>query len=160
MKTNNKFTLLFFFLIICSLNLSAQYGYGSGRGYGRGGYGRNRSTIPQAEMPDKKPEPKTAEEIVEGQMPKITEAIDLNPFEAAVVSSILTASIRKRLELQILELDGAKTREALEKIYKRQEDDLKANLPEDKYNAFVALQKEGFRANKKKKKKKKKKDKG
>lgn len=164
MKTHNKFILLFLFLIISSLNLNAQYGYGSGGyGYGRGGYGRGgyggrgRSSIPQAEMPDKKPDPKTAEQIVESEMPKITEAIGLSEFEQAVVSNILTTSIRKRMELQILELEANKTREALEKIYKTQDEDLKASLPEEKYNAFVKLQEAGFKTSKKKKKKKKKK---
>ncbi len=163
MKTHNKFILLFLFLIISSLNLSAQYGYGSGGygygrgGYGRSGYGRGRNSIPQAEMPDKKPDPKTAEQIVESEMPKISEAIGLSEFEQAVVSSILTTSIRKRMELGILELEADKTKEALEKIYKTQDEDLKASLPEEKYNAFVKLQEDGFKTSKKKKKKKKKK---
>lgn len=162
MKTHNKFILLFLFLIISSLNLSAQYGYGrGGYGYGSGGYGsgygRGRRSIPQAEIPDKKPDPKTAEQIVDSEMPKISEAIGLSEFEQAVVSSILTTSIRKRMELGILELEADKTREALEKIYKTQDEDLKASLTEEKYNAFVKLQEAGFKTSKKKKKKKKKK---
>ncbi|NJB69669.1 hypothetical protein GGR42_000131 [Saonia flava] len=161
MKTHYKNIILFFFLIISSIEMNAQYGYG-GYGYGRGGYGyggRGRSTVPQAEIPDKEPEPKTAEEIVEGEMPKITEALELSEFETAVVSSILTTSIRKRMELQILQLDQEKTKEALEKIYKTQDDDLKASLSEEKYNAFVKLQEAGFKDKKKKEKKKKKKKK-
>ena len=154
MKTQYNHILVLFFSIISSVQLNAQYGYGSGYGYGGYGYGRQRSSIPQAEMTDKEPDPKTAEEIVEGEMPKISEALGLSEFEQAVVSSILTTSIQKRMELQILKLDADKTREALEKIYKTQDDDLKASLPEDKYNAFVKLQEDGFKTKKKKKKKK------
>lgn len=160
MKIQFQHILVFFFLIISSVTLNAQYGYGGGGygGYGRGGYGygRGRSAIPQAETPEKEPEVLTAEQIVEGEMPKITEALELSEFEQAIVSSILTNTIQKRMELGILKLDADKTRAALEKIYKTQEEELKASLPEDKYDAFIKLQEDGFKKSKKEKKKKKK----
>jgi hypothetical protein len=89
-------------------------------------------------------------------MPKITEAIDLNDFEQAVVNSILTKYVQQRIELQLLKLEPDKMREGLEKIQQDQEAELKAGLPEDKYLAFVELAKNKFQVKKKKKKKRKK----
>jgi hypothetical protein len=127
----------------------AQYGYGNGY------YGRRQSAVPRADEPVKKAEPLTAEEIVQNEMPQITEALELNDFEQAVVSTILTKYIQQHIELQLLKLDADQIREGLEKIRINQEAELKAGLPEDKYNAFVELQKNGFRKNKKSKKKRK-----
>ncbi|MEM7382056.1 MAG: hypothetical protein AAF361_12780, partial [Bacteroidota bacterium] len=52
-----------------------------------------------------------------------------------------------------------KMREGMEKIRKNQMAELKAGLPEDKYNALVELQEKGYTKVKKEKKKKKKKNK-
>jgi hypothetical protein len=97
----------------------------------------------------------TAEEMVANEMPKITEAIGLNDFEQAVVSSILTKYVQQRIELQILDLGPEKTREAYEIMRTKQEEELKAGLPEEKYNALLDYQENGFKKAKKKKKKKK-----
>lgn len=146
------------FLSICTLVLgivctSAQYGYGYGNPYA---YGRQRSVVPQGPEPEKEVKPKTAAEIVETEMPKITEVLELNEFEQAVVSSILTKYVQQSIELQILGLEPEKIREGMEKIRINQKAELKAGLPEDKYNALVDLQENGFKKAKKKKKRGKK----
>ena len=132
-------------------SVSAQYGYGNR-------YGRQRSTVPQAQEPPKAPEPKTAEELVEERMPSISETLELNPFEEAVVRTTLVKYVQKKLELQILELEPKKMQEEYEKLGKLQQEEMKAGLPEDKYQAYLELEKNSFKAKKKKKKKKKSKE--
>lgn len=163
LKGSNGRYVLLFFLLLCGTEFYAQYGYGrggGGYGYGRGGYGRQRSTIPQATETPKKEEPKTASELVDDEMPSIAEALQLNDFEVAVLSSVLKKYVQERIELSILKLPPEKTREAMEKITERQDEELKAGLPLEKYEAFVELQKNGvaktIKKNKKKKKKRKK----
>ena len=171
MKKAIKFSGIKFFILLSILfgssEIYAQYGYGSG-GYGYGGrgnngYGRQRSSIPQAQETQKEPEPKTAEQLVDGEMPKITEALALNDFEQAVLSSVLKKYVQERIEARILKLPPEKMSEAFENITKRQDEELKAGLPLEKYEAFVALQKDGvsktLKKNKKKKKDKRKKSK-
>ncbi|MEO9892894.1 hypothetical protein [Aurantibacter sp.] len=164
MKINIKFLFAALIIFLSGAELQAQYGYGnSGYGYGGGGYGygygRQRNAIPQATSEPKAPEPKTAGEIVDDEMPGITEALELNEFETAVMSSILKKFIQKRIELQILELEPDQVREAMEKITAQQTEELKAGLSEEKYEAFVELQKKGLAKAKKEKKKESKKKK-
>ncbi|WP_420399443.1 hypothetical protein [Flagellimonas sp.] len=157
-KTRTLYILATLLGLFCVNDLVAQYGYGSPYGYGYGSrYGRQRSTIPQAADPPKKADPLTAEEIVDLEMPKITEELGLDPFEVAVVRTTLVKSVQQRIELQILELEPEKMREEVEKIKERQDSEMKAGLPEDKYLAYIELQKNKFKAKKKKKKKKDKK---
>ena len=146
-----KKCLLFLFLMLMMAPLAeAQMGR-----YGM--YGPQRSSIPRGPEPTPEAEePKTAEELVEAEMPKITEALELNPFEQAVVSSVLTKYTQQRIELQILQLPKDKAREAYEKIAENQEQELKQGLPPEKFEAFMELAENGFKAKKKKKKKKKK----
>ncbi|AKA36204.1 hypothetical protein [Flagellimonas lutaonensis] len=146
-KSLQLFTAVF--LLLFASSLEAQYGYGNR-------YGR-RTSIPQAQTPQKEPEPKTAEEYVEERMPKIIEALELDPFEEAVVRTTLTKYVQKRMELQILKLDPKKMKEEFEKIQKLQDAEIKAGLPEEKYENYLALQKNQLK--KKRKKKKKRKDK-
>lgn len=153
MKTNKKTFLGLLFIILCASSIHAQYGYGNGNG--RGGYGRNRELSQLPETPEKVIPP-TAEEIVEKEMPAIKEALDLNPFEEAVVTTILTKSIKKRMELGILQLSPEKTKEAYEKIFEVQKQELQDGLPKEKYDAFVKLQENGLKKTKKSKKKEKK----
>lgn len=164
MKKVIKFSGLKFLILLSILFTSseiyAQYGYGGGGyGYGRGnsGYGRQRSSIPQAQETPKEPEHKTAEQLVDGEMPSITEALELNAFEQAVLSSVLKKYVQERIEAQILQLPPEKMREVYDNITKRQDEELKAGLPLEKYEAFVALQKEGVAKTLKKKKKQKRK---
>ena len=121
-------------------------------------YGRQRSTVPQAQAPPEEPEPVTAESLVDERMPSITAALDLNPFEEAVVRTTLTKYVQKKLELQILKLEPQKMREEFQRLGKLQNEEIKAGLPEDKYEAYLELEKNSFKAKKKKKKKKKSKE--
>lgn len=139
----------FLLLLLSSTTLAAQFGNG-GR-FGRQG----RSSIPQAQTPPKEPEAKTADQLVDEQMPKIIEALELDPFEEAVVRSTFVKYVQKRMELQILKLEPQKMKEEYEKLAKLQDEELKAGLPEEKYNAYLDLQKNRFKGKKKKKKKKK-----
>ncbi len=169
MKINKTYLVALFTLLLTGVELQAQYGYGGGGyGYGRSsgyggrgsGYGRGRSGIPQAQEPQKEPENLTAEEIVDNEMPSIAEALELNEFETAVLSSVLKKYVQERIEMQILKLTPDKMREKMEKITERQDEELKAGLPMEKYEAFVELQKNGVaKTNKEKKKKEKRKKK-
>lgn len=155
MKRIQTLVFLTFLTGILSINdLVAQYGYGSPYG---NRYGRQRSMVPQAGPTESKKDetPPTAEEIVDEQMPSITEALGLDPFEQAVVRTSLVQSVQQRIELQILQLEPLKMKEEVDKIEKRQNEELKAGLPEDKYNAFLELQENRFKPKKKKKRKKK-----
>ena len=161
MKTNKKLFLSFLLIVLSFPFLSAHYGYGNGygNGYGYGGSGRQRNTIPQVQETPKEPEKLTAAQIVDQEMPSITEKLGLNPFEEAVLSTTLKKYLQERIELQILELPADKMRESYEKITLKQDEELKAGLPADKYEAFVELQKSGFKKVKEKKKKRKNKSK-
>ncbi len=120
-------------------------------------YGRQNSLVPRSDDPKEEAKPLTAEEIVAEQMPAITEAADLNDFEHAVVSSILTKYIQQTIELRILDLDPNKTKESLEIIRRKQNEELKAGLPEDKYDLLMEIQEKGSKKVKSERKKKKKK---
>lgn len=173
MKTNLKFIIAFFMVMLAGAEMQAQFGQGVG-GYGYGGMnGRGRglgrgygSAIPRTETPVEAPKPKTADELVDEEMPAIAETLGLDEFETAVLSTTLKKYVQERIELQILKLPADKMREAYEKITLRQEEDLKAGLPLEKYEAFVQMQKDGVakmqkeqKKEEKKKKKKKKKSK-
>ena len=158
MKRIQTIFFLAFLLGLLSMNdLVAQYGYGSPYGYGSR-YGRQRNMVPQAGPTESKKDetPPTADEIVDDQMPSITEALGLDPFEQAVERTSLVQSVQQRIELQILQLEPLQMKEEIEKIERRQNEELKAGLPEDKYNAFLELQENRFNTKKVKKKKKKK----
>ncbi|CAM4259790.1 hypothetical protein [Zobellia nedashkovskayae] len=162
MKNSIPFVILFYVLMFTGPELIAQYGYGGGgygygnSGYGNSGYGRQRSAIPQVQETPKEPEAKTAAQIVDGEMPGIAEALELNEFESAVMSSVLKKYLQKRIEMQILQLTPEQMREGMEKITKAQDEELKAGLPIEKYDAFVAMQKKGLQKTKKEKKREKK----
>ncbi len=153
MRTNKThiFTAI---VTLCSITLmQAQIGYGNG--YGNNGYGgRRQSTIPQSQQAPEKAEPLTAEEMVESQMPAIAEALELNEFEKAVVSTTLVKYMKQRIEIQILQLETDKMKEAYERINLEQDAELKAGLPEEKYEAFLELKEDGIKKTKRKKKKK------
>jgi hypothetical protein len=110
----------------------------------------------QAQIPQEKEQPKTAEELVEAEMPKINEVVEFSDFEQAILRSILTKYVQQRIEVQILNLGPEKTREAYEIIHRNQEEELKASLPEEKYNALKSYFENGGKKPKDKKRKKKK----
>lgn len=149
--TKKGYTVLILILLAVAPTLSAQFGYNN-----RFGNGRGQRVAPRAQTTPERPDPLTAEEIVELEMPKITEALKLNDFEQAVVSSILVKHVKQRLQLRLLDLEPEKARESAEKIGKSQDEELKAGLPEEKYLAFKELEEDGFKKKKKKKKKSKK----
>ncbi len=148
-----RFAFLALFLLGAIFAAEAQYGYYGNNGY----YGRGRSLVPQAETPDKKPEPKTADEIVDDEMPAIIEAAELNAFEEAVVRTSLTHYVQQRIELDILKLNPDETREVLEKINLEHRQELEAGLPPEKYQAMIQLQENGYNTKKLEKEKRKKK---
>jgi len=162
MKVPKIFWLAFFTLLLFGAELHAQYGYGGGGyGYGRGRnsrLGTQRSLSPQPTNPEP-PKPKTADEIVDEQMPAISETLELNDFEVAVLSTILKKYVQQRIEMSILKLDPEKMREGYEKITENQDKELKESLPLEKYDGFVAMMKSGVQKAKKEKKRKEKKKK-
>jgi hypothetical protein len=149
MKTHKLFFLSILITLLTAPVVEAQYGYGNSNRYGR-----QRSAVPRVDETPKKEDPLTAEQIVANEMPKLSEALGLNEFEHAVVTSILTKYVQQSIELQLLKLDADRTREAMDKIRTNQREELMAGLPEDKFNALVAIQKDGYKKKKKKKKKK------
>ena len=158
MKNIKTLIVLSFVLGLLSVNdIAAQYGYGYGSPYGSR-YGRGQSMIPNAGPTESKKDetPPTAEEIVDTQMPSISEELGLDPFEQAVVRTALLQSVQQKIELQILELEPLKMKEEFEKIDRKTQEELKLGLPEDKYNAFISLQENSFKTKNKKKKKNKK----
>jgi hypothetical protein len=139
----------FFILFVGTIPvLQAQYG----SPYGATG---RRRIVPQTQEPREKAEPMTADEMVAAEMPKLTKALSLTDFEQAVITTILTKYVQQRIEVQILNLSPEKTLEAYEKINLNQDEEFKASLPEDKYEALVEYQKNGGKKVKSKKKKKK-----
>ena len=125
------------FIFMGSSELLAQWGYGNP--YYGNRFGRGRSSIPQAQTPEKEPDPLTAEQYVDEQMPKIVETLELDPFEEAVMRSTLVKFVQKRMELQILKMEPSKMKEEFEKLGKQQNEELKAGLPEDKYEAYLGM---------------------
>ncbi len=157
MSTKNTYIFTAIILLFSTTLIQAQFGNGNGygnNGYGNNGYGRRQSNIPQSQQAPEKAEPLTAEEMVETQMPAIAEALELNEFEKAVVSTTLIKYMKQRIEIQILQLETDKMREAYEKINLNQDAELKAGLPAEKYEAFLNLKEDGIRKTKRKKKKK------
>ncbi len=149
MKKRVKFTALLLLLLGTQI-ITAQFR--NNNRFGR----QQRTAIPQAQTPPPEPEAKTADELVDEQMPKITETLELDPFEEAVVRATLVKYVQKRLELQILKLEPKKMKEEYDKLAELQKEELRAGLPEDKYLAYIDLEERRFQGKRKKKKKKKK----
>ena len=145
-------TLLLLSIILLSEQVFAQFGRTPTR-YGPQG----RTAIPQAQTPPKEPEKLTAEQYVDKEMPGLIQVLELDPFEEAVVRSVLVASVQKRMELQILKLEPQKMREELEKITAQQNTEMKAGLPAEKYQTYLELVDNPSKTKRKKKKKKRKK---
>ncbi|MEM1258698.1 MAG: hypothetical protein AAGH81_09220 [Bacteroidota bacterium] len=142
--------LLFILTAVLSAELNAQF-------MNQNRFGRQRSSIPQGPTaPQKEPEKLTAEEYVEQEMPKFIETMGLDPFEEAVVRSILVKSVQRRMELQILNLEPKMMREEFEKSIKVQDEELKASLPPEKYQIYLEMRENPSKAKRKQKKKKKK----
>ena len=102
-------------------------------------FGRGRTAIPQVQEPQKEPEPLTAEQYVDEQMPKVVETLELDPFEEAIMRSTLVKYVQKRMQLRILNLEPQKMKEAFEKLSQEQNEELKAALPEEKFQTYLAM---------------------
>ena len=149
MKTTKK-NLLVIVVMLFSLSwVQAQYG----NGYGRQG---QRSRIPQAQAPQKEQEPLTPEQMVDNEMPKIIKQVQLNEFETAIMRATLLKFLKSRNEIILSNLPQQETQEAINKLFEKQDAELKAGLPQDKYEAFIELRNNGCKKKKKKKRKKKK----
>ena len=88
-------------------------------------------------------------------MNNIKETVELNAFEDAVLRAIMLEATRKRIELQILNLEPNAVKTALEDIEKQEDDRLKNELPEVVYTQLQVLKERGKSNSTKKKKKKK-----
>ncbi len=159
MKFSKGFWIALFTIMLFGTELQAQFGNSGGYGYGRNGYGRRGGVVPHTKAEPEPPKPKTADEIVDEEMPNIAEALELNDFEVAVLSSVLKKYVQERIEMQILKLSPDKMREGYQKITERQDAELKAGLPPEKYEAFVKMQSKGVQETKRLKKKEKRKKK-
>ncbi len=141
-----NFSILFVFFLLTGQIVSGQVG---------NRFGRQRNAIPQVQTPPPEPEKLTAAQYVDKEMPRIKELMELDPFEEAVVRSTLEKYVQKRMELQILQLEPKKMKEEYEKIRKLQDAELKAGLPEEKYQIYLDMQENPSKAKRKKKKRKK-----
>ncbi|MEM1336565.1 MAG: hypothetical protein AAF717_18730 [Bacteroidota bacterium] len=147
MKSITTFSLITLLLLFGGY-LNAQVGVGNR-------FGRQRTAIPQAPTPPPEPENLTAEEVVEKEMPEIKKLMELDPFEEAVVRSVLEKYVQKRMELQILQLEPNKMKEEYLKIQEMQDAELKASLPEEKFQTYLELRENRSKVKRKQKKKKK-----
>ena len=78
-----RLTTISFLILFLGVSVMALAQFRNNNRFGR----QQRSAIPQATTPPEEPKPKTADELVDEQMPKITEAIGLDPFEEAIAVS-------------------------------------------------------------------------
>lgn len=133
-----------------------QFGMPMGRGGMMGNpYGNPLRQMNQMPTRTEDQAPLTADDIVELSMNRIKETIELNAFEDAVIRSIMLEATKKRIELQILNLEPNAIKTTLEEIEKQEDFRLNNELPEVIYLQLQALKEEG-RSNSPKKKKKKK----
>lgn len=151
-KMNIRYLIVLFIFFLTASETQAQYGNGYGRS--SGAYNSQISSIPQAQDIPKEEVPKTATQIIDTEMPSIVASLELDPFEEAILSTTLKKYMQERIELQILKLPNDKMKEAYEKIAKKQDQELRAGLTIEKYDAFIALQKSGLSKAKKDLKKK------
>jgi len=145
MRANQHHFFLILFFFAATFYAEAQYG----------AMGRRR-IAPQTQDKPEPAEPMTAEELVEAEMPKLLEAIEFSDFEQAILKSILTKYVQQRIEIQILKLEPEKSREAYEQINLKQDEELKASLPADKFEALKEYRENRGKKSKSKKRKKKK----
>ena len=145
-------------LLLLSLCVESygQFGMPMGRGGMMGNpYGNSFRQMNQMPTRTEEQAPLTADDIVELSMNRIKETIELNAFEDAVIRSIMLEATKKRIELQILNLEPNAVKTTLEEIEKQEDFRLNNELPEVIYLQLQALKEEG-RSNSPKKKKKKK----
>lgn len=133
-----------------------QFGMPMGRGGMMGNpYGNSFRQMNQMPTRTEEQAPLTADDIVELSINRIKETIELNAFEDAVIRSIMLEATKKRIELQILNLEPNAVKTTLEEIEKQEDFRLNNELPEVIYLQLQALKEEGRSISPKKKKKKK-----
>jgi hypothetical protein len=94
-------------------------------------------------------------------MVKVKEALAIDPFEEAILRSILLEFTKKRIELQILKVDPKTLTESFRKLNDLENERLKSELSLVTYEKLIELKERNFKklkdnSEKKKKKKKKK----
>jgi len=160
----------FFFLASLLVMLTCFESFGQfGMPMGRGGmmgnpygnpYGNPMRGMNQFPSRTQEDEPLTAEDIVELSINRVKETIEINAFEEAVLRSIMLEATKKRIELQILNLESNAMKTALEEIESIEDARLENELPPALFEHLKALKEEGnsrVKRNKEKKKKRKKK---
>lgn len=134
-----------------------QFGMPMGRGGMMGNpYGNPMRGMNQFPSRTQEEEPLTAEDIVELSINRVKETIEINAFEEAVLRSIMLEATKKRIELQILNLEPNAMKTALEEIESLEDARLENELPPALYAHLKALKEERNPKTKRKKEKKKK----
>ncbi len=164
-KFNVSKIVLALLLILGSLeSVQGQFGMGGFGGYGYNPYsgmGRMRSSVPRANVAAEPDAPLTAEEITELEMVKVKEVLVIDPFEEAILRSIVLEFTKKRIELQILKGDPKTLSESFRKLNDLENERLKTELSLATYEKLLELKERNFKklkdnSEKKRKKKKKK----
>ena len=164
-KINVSKIVLALLLVLGSLeSVQGQFGMGGFGGYGYNPYsgmGRMRSSVPRANVAAEPDAPLTAEEITELEMVKVKEVLVIDPFEEAILRSIVLEFTKKRIELQILKGDPKTLSESFRKLNDVENERLKTELSLATYEKLLELKERNFKKQKdnseKKRKKKKKK---
>ena len=164
-KINIPKIVLALLLVLGSLeSVQGQFGMGGFGGYGYNPYsgmGRMRSSVPRANVAAEPDAPLTAEEITELEMVKVKEVLVIDPFEEAILRSIVLEFTKKRIELQILKGDPKTLSESFRKLNDLENERLKTELSLATYKKLLELKERNFKklkdnSEKKRKKKKKK----
>ena len=164
-KNNIPKIVLALLLVLGSLeSVQGQFGMGGFGGYGYNPYsgmGRMRSSVPRANVAAEPDAPLTAEEITELEMVKVKEVLVIDPFEEAILRSIVLEFTKKRIELQILKGDPKTLSESFRKLNDVENERLKTELSLATYEKLLELKERNFKklkdnSEKKRKKKKKK----
>lgn len=162
-KSTGRFTSItalasLLFMCLCFESFG-QFGMPMGRGGMMGNpFGNPLRQMNQMPTRTEEQKPLTAEEIVELSMNNIKETIELSAFDDAVLRAIMLEATRKRIELQILNLEANALKTNLNEIEQAEDLRLKNELPEVIYLQLQALKEKGKSGGIEKKKKKKKKN--
>ena len=162
-KDFNVFKIVLALLLVLGSqeSVQGQFGMGGFGGYGYNPYsgmGRMRSSVPRTNVAAEPDAPLTAEEITELEMVKVKEALAIDPFEEAILRSILLEFTKKRIELQILKVDPKTLTESFRKLNDLENERLKTELSFATYEKLIELKERNFKKlkdNSEKKKKKK-----
>ena len=143
-KDFNVFKIVLALLLVLGSqeSVQGQFGMGGFGGYGYNPYsgmGRMRSSVPRTNVAAEPDAPLTAEEITELEMVKVKEALAIDPFEEAILRSILLEFTKKRIELQILKVDPKTLTESFRKLNDLENERLKTELSFATYEKLIEL---------------------